>query len=65
MWGLRGDGKPLLPQVQVLGMRNDSAIQKSSLILPTPVWRGPRDLSNVIRVKYLGVRSETGQDHCV
>lgn len=65
MWGLRGDGKPLLPQVLVLGMRNESAIQKLSLISSTPVRRGPRDLSDVIRVKYLGVRSETGQDHCV
>lgn len=58
MWGLRGDGKPLLAQILVLGMRNESAIQKSSLIPLTPVWRDPRDLSDVIRVKYLGVRRQ-------
>lgn len=61
---LRGDGKPLLPQDLVLGMRNESAIQKSSLIPLTPVWRVPKDLSDVIRVKYLGVQRQ-GQDHCV
>lgn len=58
MWGPRGDGKPLLPQILVLGMRNESAIQKSPLIPLTPVSRGPRDLFDVISVKYLEVRRQ-------
>lgn len=51
MWGPRGDGEPLIAQVLVLGMRNESAVQKSPLIPLTPVWRDPGDLSEVIRVK--------------
>lgn len=58
MWDPRGDGKPLLYQILVLGMRNESATQKSSLIPLTPVWRDPRDLSDFIGVKYLGVRRQ-------
>lgn len=58
MWNPRGDGKPLLHQILVLGMRNESDTQKSPLIPLTPVWRDPRDLSDFIRVKYLGVRRQ-------
>lgn len=53
-----GDGESLSSQVLVLGMRNEPAIQKSSLIPLTPVRRGPRDLSDV-RVKYLGGQRQT------
>lgn len=54
-----GDGEFLSSQVLVLGMRNEPAIQKSSLIPLTPVRRGPRDLSDVIRIWEVRDRPET------
>lgn len=60
MWDLRGDGESLSSQVLVLGMRKEPAIQKSSLISLTPVRRGSRDLSDVLRGKYSGVQRQPG-----